>query len=39
MEGNEWLPFLAAWLARASSEDAEKLSQAIRQAKASLPPS
>jgi ATP-dependent Clp protease ATP-binding subunit ClpC len=33
-EGNDWLPFLAVWLARNSPEEAEKLAQAIRQAKA-----
>lgn len=33
-EGNEWLPFLAAWLARSSAEAVEKLADAIRAAKA-----
>jgi ATP-dependent Clp protease ATP-binding subunit ClpC len=33
-DGNDWLPFLAVWLARSSPEEAEKLAQAIRQAKA-----
>jgi ATP-dependent Clp protease ATP-binding subunit ClpC len=34
VEGNEWLPFLAVWLAHGSQDEAEKLVQAIRQAKA-----
>ena len=33
-EGNEWLPFLAAWLARSPAEAADKLADAIRAAKA-----
>jgi hypothetical protein len=28
--GNSWMPFLAAYLSRCSTEDAEKLAQAIR---------
>ena len=30
LEGNEWLPFLAVWLARATAEEAESLAKAIR---------